>query len=87
MMSTHIIEIFDCLLCVPRGKIRAELETLGVSVVDEKIVEKTNSVKFYVNLKQLDYKTEEQMFLGLKNSGVLTGKDPVVKRVTRGSFP
>lgn len=87
MMSTHIIEVFDCLLFPSRNKIRAELEFLGVSVIDEKIVEKTGSVKFYVNLRVLDNKTEEKLLVGLKNSGALTGKDPVVKRVTRGVYP
>lgn len=68
MVSSYILEIFDCISPVLRQELKAEITRLGMIISDEKVNFVHKSSKLYCKLNCIDSHTEERFVERLKQS-------------------
>lgn len=85
MVSTHILEVFDCCSAEKRDSYKKDLLACGAMVSDEKVIYDQNNVKFYLILDQLNKHTEDSFIEKLKTKTTMWKNVVWLTRIIRGT--
>lgn len=84
MVTSHILEVTDCVSLSCRNTCKKDIESSGVTILDEKMNYGSKVVRFYLLVKSSDQNTERSFIEKLKKTSTWN-KCGWLTRISRGT--